>query len=452
MSLTHKTTLLNEANEAAVETYIQLMVNSHRDASKKREVIAYLKRLIETDKEALHEYQVKHRKATALVKKHSQRFDLTHQTFIQHLLTADARTLVQLMALLHVDNGLLYGVEYTFDNDNAAWTDSNTKFRIRGDSAILRGESNEKSAKNQELVCTCIVKAPLDFDPLDSAGVSNCTIKGVKFIPNSEEHTVTFSGKSFNLTFENCIFDGENHSGSMCFYGVDNHFDGALTIKNCIFKNYKSWLLMDPSTSSTLGVTKMSKVHISDCLFLDNMGSMAFRNVQDASNNGYSSSNADFFFLDNKIIVPNLSDVHTSYWSAVECNNFSSATVTGNEATCYRKVSGTRGFFQCWSRTPQIGLKVENNKLTNFNVGYQIAMGDTESTATFVGCPGVDANKYYIRVADEDHSQVDNTVSFVYPWDSSTAVVNLLSGSLPTVTAPSNAVVVPTNTWVTYAG
>ena len=268
MSLAHKTTLLTENDADAVEAYIRLMVNSHREASKKREVLAYLHRIVESDKIALQDYHKKHRKSVTLLKSHSARTDLTSQNNIGHLLTADSRTLVQLMQILHADDGLLYGVDYTFDNLSSAWTLSETKFQIRGDTALFLGESNGESAKTQALQCTSIVKAPLNFDPLDASGVSNVVVKGVKFIPNSEEHTVTFSGKTFNLTFENCIFDGQNHAAAMCFYGVDEHFEGSLTFTNCIFKNYHSWLLHDPTTdSSATPSTQMNKVVIDDCLF-----------------------------------------------------------------------------------------------------------------------------------------------------------------------------------------
>ena len=85
MSLTHKTTLLDEADTTAVKAYISTMLDSHRDAGKKREVLAYLKRLLVTDKDALAIYHANHRAATELIKTHSQRVELTHEDEIQHL-------------------------------------------------------------------------------------------------------------------------------------------------------------------------------------------------------------------------------------------------------------------------------------------------------------------------------------------------------------------------------
>ena len=85
---------------AAVKTYIATMLNSHRDGGKKREVLAYLKRLIVTDRDTLTIQQAKHRAATDLIKTHSQRAELTHELEIQHLMTADARAVNVLIEIV----------------------------------------------------------------------------------------------------------------------------------------------------------------------------------------------------------------------------------------------------------------------------------------------------------------------------------------------------------------
>ena len=432
---THRTTLLDLASPEAVQTYVKDVINDHRDATRKREAITYLQRIVEADKVLLKSYHEKHRRATKLMKTQCERTDLTSQANIQHILDGETRTVDQLMALLHVADGVLFGVDYTFDNTQ--FTIPNKPFKIRGDRAFFYGESNGQPATTGALQCTCVVKAPLEFEPLTNAGVSAIVVKGVEFVPQSEKDTVTFVGKTFDIEFENCIFDGKNHVGSQCIFGAGQHFEGNLTLKNCIIRNYNSWLLMDPTTASGTATTRMKWVILENCLFQDNKGSIAFRNVQNPMQNGYSTNDAFFKMTGCKFTVSGLTDVHEYFWSTVECNGFDDVTVTGNEAFCYQKDGGTRGFFQCWSRTSMINLSIENNKLTNFNYGYQIAMGDENATATFYGCPAVNADKYYIRMANGDLANVETPVSFVYPWDSQTAQVNLVAGALPTVTLPT---------------
>ena len=435
MSHTYRSTLLDLADTDAVTAYMKGVLNDHRDAGKKREVLTYLQRIVENDKQALKDYAQKHRKAVLFVKEHSARSELTDQSSISHILAGEQRSVDQLMQLLHVADGILFGVGYTFDNSQ--FSTPNDPFVIKGNNSRFLGESNGQSARENKLVCTCVVKAPLKFTPLDANGVSNVLIDGVKFIPQSEQATVQFTGKTFNLTFQNCIFDGENHASSRCFYGSGNHFEGTLTFTNCIFRNFKDWLLMDPSTSSGTPTTKMSAVTITQCLFKDNMGSCAFRNVQDAVAAGYSDNLSTFSLTDSVFDVSGLDDVHEYFWSSVECNNFSTVRVKNNVAEAFQKTDGTRGFFQCWSRGPQIDLQIEDNQLTNFNYAYQIALGDENNTATFQGCPANDGDLYYIKIGNDDLTNVAHPYSFVYPWNSTTAVVNLVSGFLPTVTLPN---------------
>jgi hypothetical protein len=51
----------------------------------------------------------------------------------------------------------------------------------------------------------------------------------------------------------------------------------------------------------------------------------------------------------------------------------------------------------------------------------------------FYGCGG----GAYLKIGQNDLTRVDLTHSLVYPWLSTTAVVDLLGGALPTITAPS---------------
>ena len=436
MAHTYRTTLLDLADAGAVETYMKTLLDDHRDATRKREVVAYLQQIVESDKLALRQNHLKHKRAIEFVKKHSAREELTAQTSLSHIMAGETRTVDQLMALLHAADGVLFGVGYTFDN--ASFASAGTDFKIKGNNAQFLGESNGQSARENKLQCTCLVKATLNFDPLLASGVDNVTIKGVKFMPSSEQSTVTFSGKTLNLKFENCIFDGSNNAASRAFYGAGNHFEGTLVFQNCIFQNYKDWMLADPSTHSSTPTTQMKSVLIDQCLFKDNMGSMAFRNVQDPVAAGYADDSSTFTMTNNKFDVSGLTDVHNLFWSAVECNNFKTVRVNGNVANCFQKLDGTRGFFQCWSRGPEMDIQIENNQLSNYNIGYQIAMGDeqTAANASFKGCPTNNADKYFIKIANEDLTNVETPTSFVYPWDSTTGAVNLVSGFLPTVVLP----------------
>ena len=439
MSLTHKTTLLEEADASAVQTYIDTLMNSHRDSTTKREVLIYLKRILQADREKVRDYQSKIARMNTLISRHASRQELASQADISHLFTADSRTVDQLIALLQADNGILYGVDYTFDSAVFAPLMSNeTRFVITGDSARFLGESNEGSAKTQELQCSCVVKAPLHLKPKAGATeVMDVVIDGVRFEPTTE-HTVTFETKVQNLTFTNCIFDGTTHSDSKCIWGTTQTFEGTLTLKNCIIKNYNEWGYMDPTTTSGTPSKQLALVDIQDCLFLNNKGSMAFRTVQDPAGAGFSAVTETFQFLNNKIDVSGLEDLHNLYWSAIECNNFEKVVVKGNDAQGIRATStGDRGFLQIWSKGPDMILEVENNKLTDFNIGYQLAFGgEPGSAAVFKGCTSATS---FVTMRQGDLTRVDHTHKLVYPWLSSTAAVNISgSGVLPTITVPNS--------------
>ena len=444
MSLTHKTTLLDESN---VTEYIDTLMNSHRDSTLKREALVYLKRILQSDRSVVREYQKKMAIISNLINTHSERQELAGQSDISHLFTADSRTVDQLIEVLQSDNGILYGVDYTFDNTVFGPLMGNeTRFVIQGDNARFLGESNKGSAKKQELECTCIVKAPLHLKPVTNATeVTNVVIDGVKFMPNSAENTVTFETKVQNLTFTNCIFDGSNNSISKCIWGTNQVFEGTLTMKNCIVQNYQQWGYMDPTSTSGTPSKQLVLVDIQDCLFLNNKGSMAFRTVQDPAAAGFSSVTETFQFLNNKIDVSGLADLHTSFWSSIECNNFDKVVVKGNQASGIRaSASGDRGFLQVWSKGPDMVLEIENNTLTDYNIGYQLAFGgEPANAAVFKGCVNSDS---FVRMGQNDLTRVDHTHKLVYPWLSSTAVVNISgSGVLPTITVPNSVDDLTTN-------
>ena len=173
---------------------------------------------------------------------------------------------------------------------------------------------------------------------------------------------------------------------------------------------------------------------------MNNKGSMAFRTMEDPAGGGYpalpNSGLTTFQFLNNKIDVSGLTDVSSFFWSTVECNNFEKVIVKGNVANSYRDVAvgGARGFLQVWSKGPEMIIEVENNKLTDYNIAYQLAFGNESSAAVYYGCTNTNS---YVTMAQNDLTRVDKTYSLIYPWLSATAVVNLVSGVLPTITAPS---------------
>ena len=451
-----KTTMLDEADADAVETYIDSVVDHQRTGIRKREALAFLKRILEADKVKLTEYHTKHRRADTTLKTLALRDDILHTDELDHLFAANTDTLDQFIQLLQQDNGLLFGVNKIFDNAVFGPLMSNeTRFVIQGDDTRFLGESNGQPAVTQALECSCVVKAPLHLMPKSGATeIENVVIDGVEFVPNSAQNCVTFGTKVINLTFTNCIFDGKNNvtvgnnpavtPGSQCLYGEGLALEGHLVLKNCILKNFNSWLFCDPTTASGVPNSRLAVVDIQDCLFLNNRGSMAFRTVIDPTAAGYGAlpwvapwyGMTTFQFLNNTIDVSGLTDVHELYWSAVEANNFEKVTVKGNTANCYRNeaVGGSRGFLQVWSKGGKIDLQVENNKLTDFNIGYQLAFGGEPAVnPMFYGCGGGS----YVTIGQNDLTQVDLTHSLIYPWHSTTAVVDLLGGALPTITVPA---------------
>ena len=329
----------------------------------------------------------------------------------------------------------MYGNNYTFENI------SGTNFAVTGGkSTQFLGESNGLSAKTKALVCTCLVKAPLRL-----GGAEGCVIDGVKFQPVSGENTISFSANTHDITFKNCIFDGSGHAASVMIVGENatGYMSRDLTFDNCIFQNYKSWMLGDPNTESNGNpASTLRTVVIKNCGFFDCMGSFAVRG-QSQNTNSLSCT-----FQNNLISVSGLADVHNVFWSAFECNCFQEVICKDNVASCFRKVGGTRGFFQAFSKSDdKWTLEISNNKLYNFNVGYQIAMYNEGTPAIHYG-----VESGTITIGDNDLFDVDNAVSFAYPWDSTTTVQAVISGSIPTVTLPSGAHVVPTTAWVDYAG
>ena len=202
-------------------------------------------------------------------------------------------------------------------------------------------------------------------------------------------------------------------------------------------------MLADATTaSSATPSTALGDVLLSKCYF-ENKGSLAFRQLVQTGKLG------TFTFTDNKM-VPQGGSLHNLFWSAVEANNFGSVTVTGNDVTGERKINDDRGFLQTWSRSGVWDLNVSNNKLSNFNLGYQLAFySDGSNPFT-----GVSADSYVTLLAS-NHTDVDNDVSIGYPWNWSTT---------GTMSAPATGAVVPQSVpadmhivdsasdWISYTG
>ena len=141
MSLSHKTILLQEDDPDAVQSYIDTLLSAHRDSTTKREALVYLKRILAHDRSVVREYQAKLARMNTLITQHSERQELAGQSDISHLFTADSRTVDQLIEILQSDNGILYGVNYTFDNTVFAPLMSNeTKFVVQGNNVRFLGE------------------------------------------------------------------------------------------------------------------------------------------------------------------------------------------------------------------------------------------------------------------------------------------------------------------------
>ena len=428
--MSHKSTLLAEAD---VTTYINSVLQQHREPSKRREVIAYLQSIVEKDKGTLSTYHTNHKIAKDLVKKYADSEDIHGAAQTTHLFVADAQTQAQLIARLSVDDGIVYGNNYTFENISGTFFDV-----TGGDDTQFIGESNGLSAKTKALVCTCIVKAPLRL-----GGAENCVIDGVKFQPVSGENTISFSASTQDITFKNCIFDGSGHAASVLIIGENatGYMQRDITFDNCIFQNYKSWMLGDINTESNGNpASTLRNVVIKNCGFFDCMGSFAVRG-QPGNTNSLSCT-----FQNNLISVSGLADVHSVFWSAFECNNFQTVVCKDNVASCFRKVGGSRGFFQAFSKSDdQWTLEISNNKISNFNVGYQIPFYNEGSVSIFYGVASGS-----IVIGDNDLFSVDNAVSLQYPFDSTSEVTGPISGAIPSITKPAGAHVVPTSAWVDY--
>ena len=108
--------MLEESDANAVETYIDSVVDHQRTGIRKREALAFLKRLLEADKVKLADYHVKHRRADQTIKTLALRDDILHSNELAHLFAANTDTVDLFIELLQEDDGVLFGVNTIFDN------------------------------------------------------------------------------------------------------------------------------------------------------------------------------------------------------------------------------------------------------------------------------------------------------------------------------------------------
>jgi hypothetical protein len=379
------------------ETFSSALVNTFPHGQKRKEAVAYLQGIMSKDKRTLSEERTTLRsKRRSRVQKQdsldslieSLQFDFNRTTdlFVQQN-PSDA----DILQLLSEDNQEVYLKGRTFVGDLV----------ISGDSILVDGLGNGKSAREEKLANTAIVTGDLIISGND------VVIRGIDFTSTTDQ-ALRFTGTPENIVVEHCKFTaGANISDSTFWYGAG--LRGNITLKNCLVEGFNSWMLMDAHTTSATPTLPLKRVRIKQNYFKNNYGSIAVRGMATNPTKLVSYTN-------NKFVSP---VQHVSFWDFVEANNAIRIVVTGNEATGEvgnDTVPGKRGFLQTWSRSSiPWTLEYKDNTLTNLKVGGKIA-----HNTTFYA-PDDESENFLIDLSSV-HTNVAFAFSFIYKKnDGSTA-------------------------------
>jgi hypothetical protein len=232
----------------------------------------------------------------------------------------------------------------------------------------------------------------------------NVTVRGLTFDTTPAREGVSFGSASSNLTLESCIFNGDRGGADSIFWYGPN-YSGAITVRNCLVKNYNHWMLMDGNTSSAVPTTKLGLCTLDKNRFLDNAGSIALRGMEADPSPLAEFTNNEFAYGTSQ---------HNYFWSAIEANNFRRVTVTGNTATGTLYASNERGFAQMWARSGNWTLTMSKNQVTGFDFLAQIAC-----SATFY-CPDSEDDRFVMSSETGAVTNVAVGATFTYPWSGGT--------------------------------
>ena len=192
-------------------------------------------------------------------------------------------------------------------------------------------------------------------------GATDVLVKGLKF-QNTAQRAITFTAPTANLVLEDCVFTADaSQADSQWWFGGDGGYvSGNVTIRNCIVQGYKSWMLADLTTGSSIPTTKLDTVIVEKNLFKSG-GAFAVRGIE-------SDPNDLVVFRDNKVRVV---DQHASFWDSFESNNMKRCIATGNDIEL-ESVVGKVGGFQIWSKSAlPWTLEYSGNTMKTMRVGLK---------------------------------------------------------------------------------
>ena len=386
-----------DLSKSEFEIFSSDLVNTFPNGQKRKEAVAYLQGIMSKDKRSLAEERTTLRtKRRSRAQKQdtldtligSLQFDFNRTTdlFVQQS-PSDA----DILLLLAEDNQEVYLKGRTFVGD----------LIISGDSVLVDGLGNGKSARHEELVNTAIVTGDIIISGND------VIIRGIDFTSTTNQ-ALRFTGTPENITVEHCKFTaGEGIVDSKFWYG--DGLSGNITLKNCLVQGFNSWMLMDAHTTSATPTLPLKRVRIKQNYFLNNYGSIAVRGMA-------SDPTKLVAYTNNKFVAP---VQHVYFWDFIEANNAIRIVVTGNEATGQvgnDTVPGKRGFLQTWSRSSvPWTLEYKDNILTNLKIGGKIAHNNTFFAPD-------DENEDFVIDLSSVHTNVAYAFSFIYKKnDGSTA-------------------------------
>jgi parallel beta-helix repeat protein len=111
-----------------------------------------------------------------------------------------------------------------------------------------------------------------------NAGISSPTLENLVISGNGGSSSVVrMSGATTDLTFTNCVFDGENASGRCGFSG--GQLEGNVSITNCEFKNILGWALFESRSGSGGDGSAMGTITFANNHIHDSNGSVVFRGL-----------------------------------------------------------------------------------------------------------------------------------------------------------------------------
>lgn len=381
-----------EKSESEFRTYASGLVRNTTNAASRKQALTYLQMVLSQDRVAqTAELKAIRLKQAEQTKKQNAMDDLlgTHKFDYSKqsaLFSSDVLTAEEFTAALSVQNSELYisGRQVTGD------------VTIAANGILIDGEGTGLSARTQSLVNTAKITGALIVN------ASDFVCRNVDFVSTGGK-AIVFGAGVRNVTFENCTFTAPaNNADSKWFYGAN--LGGAITITNCLVKNFTSWLLADFSSASGEPQQDTTKVRIKRCLFLNNHGSMASRGKTGARTKLVQ-------FKNNKLETDTL---HSLFWDFFEANGSKKVEIIDNEfiapAGTEQQV-GKKGCCQVWAKTTQSNrpwtITYSGNKVSNLKVGLKIAHN------TGFRAPDSDSDDFLIDITAAQ-TNVTYPVSFLY--------------------------------------